>query len=179
MREKRAHDLGEEKVVEMAKAAKTRPGNQPQGPPKNPSHFIALHRYFIWCNNFENAYKQVVLNELAKGRGIQRDQIDQFVISAVFNMSYWYGALYVVIEGYRKLQLRDPEVNSLLKKKRKVQLLKEYRHGVFHFQAEYWDQRFMNFVSEQGTAEWAIRLHGAFSAFFLRETQRVKEEIGA
>jgi hypothetical protein len=29
-------------------------------------------------------------------------------------MSYWYGSLYVVIEGWKQLRLRDPKIDPLL-----------------------------------------------------------------
>jgi len=41
-------------------------------------------------------------------------------------MSYWYGALFVVIEGWRELQLSDPSIEPLLASDN-VDLLKRYR----------------------------------------------------
>jgi hypothetical protein len=50
-------------------------------------------------------------------------------------MSYWYAALYVVIEGWRDLGLADATIDALLQSPN-VDLLKRYRNGVFHFQKD-------------------------------------------
>ena len=64
--------------------------------------------------------------------------------SGIF-MSYWYGSLYVVIEGWRQLGLSDSKIDPLLLSPN-VRLLKKYRDGVFHFQRNYYDERFFNFI---------------------------------
>jgi hypothetical protein len=40
-------------------------------------------------------------------------------------MSYWYGGLYVVVEGWRELRLSDPKIDALLTSQN-VNLLKRY-----------------------------------------------------
>lgn len=60
-------------------------------------------------------------------------------IESFLYMSYWYGGLYVVIEGWQRLKLSDDIIDNLLISSN-VQLLKRYRNGVFHFQKEYIDK---------------------------------------
>ncbi len=50
-------------------------------------------------------------------------------------MSYWYGGLYVVIEGYRRLKLQDPSIDKLLLS-RNTMLLKKFRDGVLRHDEE-------------------------------------------
>jgi len=86
-------------------------------------------------------------------------------------MSYWYGGLYVVIEGWIELALQDKAVNTLLNSPN-VDLLKRYRHGVFHFQKEYYDKRFTEFITEgQNCVVWVRQLREAFSNYFLEKLQ--------
>ena len=56
-------------------------------------------------------------------------------------MSYWYGGLYAVIEGWQELGLTDPTIDRLLESPN-VELLRRYRNGVFHYQMTYFDDRF-------------------------------------
>jgi len=65
-------------------------------------------------------------------------------------LSYWYATLYVVVEGWRELKLSDPAVDALLTVPH-LALLKRYRHGVFHFQPDYFYSRYQDFF-DQGQA---------------------------
>lgn len=88
-------------------------------------------------------------------------------------MSYWYGGLYVVIEGWIELGLHDPEIDILIASPH-TKLLCRYRNGVFHFQKEYFDKRFREFMKEQGTVAWVRELNRKLGDFFLRELRDKK-----
>ena len=91
----------------------------------------------------------------------------QFEIESRLYMSYWYGGLYVVIEGWKQLKLVDVAVNQLLESPN-VGLLKRYRHGVFHFQQNYNDKKFLDFIVEgENCVEWIRQLNQEFGRFFL------------
>ncbi len=93
---------------------------------------------------------------------------DQFEIESRLYMSYWYGGLYVVIEGWKRLKLVDVAVDQLLES-RNVGLLKRYRHGVFHFQPKYNDKKFLDFIVEgENCVEWIRQLNQEFGRFFLQ-----------
>jgi hypothetical protein len=84
-------------------------------------------------------------------------------------MSYWYGGLYVVIEGWQEMNLHDQAIDSLLMHSDNVELLKKYRNGVFHFQKNYFDKRFLNFMTQgNNCVEWVRNIREAFSNFFLK-----------
>ena len=84
-------------------------------------------------------------------------------------MSYWYGATYVVIEGWREARLNDPKVDELLESSN-VELLRKYRNGVFHYQKDYYsDKKFMPLIQEgRDVVSWIRSLSEAFSDYFLR-----------
>jgi hypothetical protein len=87
-------------------------------------------------------------------------------------MSYWYGGLYVVIEGWNELKLSDTIIDELLNSPN-VEFLKRYRNGVFHFQRDYNDKRFLEFMT-QGTDEvtWVRSLNEQFGRYFLERLKR-------
>jgi hypothetical protein len=80
-------------------------------------------------------------------------------------MSYSYASLYVVVEGWQELKLSDSAVDALLTSPY-VNVLKQYRHGVFHYQREMWDERFMAFLREgEASAEWVRAAHLALGTW--------------
>ena len=52
-------------------------------------------------------------------------------------MAAWYGMLNTVVEGWEELGFSDPEIDELLIDEQMKKLLKRYRHGAFHYQADY------------------------------------------
>jgi hypothetical protein len=84
-------------------------------------------------------------------------------------MSFWYGELYAVVEGWKELKLTDKTVDALLAESDMVKLLKRYRNGSFHYQSTYLDDRFIDFMrAGPASAEWIRKLNRALGAYFLR-----------
>jgi hypothetical protein len=96
----------------------------------------------------------------------------KFAIGPGIFMSYWYGSLYVVIEGRRQLHLTDPKIDPLLLSPN-VPLLKKYRDGVFHFQRNYFDDRFNNFIKAGDSVEWVRTIHSELGEYFGREVPKI------
>lgn len=123
---------------------------------------FALHRYFIWANRMRHHFDTLL--DLVRG-----DLSDQHFIEATLYMSYWYSGLYVVIEGWKELGLHDPSIDALLMSPN-VDLLRRYRNGTFHFQSNYMDSRFRQFVEEGiEPATWVRELNQQFGRFFLQK----------
>src|SRR5947207_7126812 len=95
-----------------------------------------------------------------------------FLIGPGVFMSYWYGSLYVVIEGWRQLQLNDPKIDSLLSSP-SVRLLKKYRDGIFHFQRNYFDDRFGNFIKSADSVLWVRAIHSELGEYLRREVPKI------
>lgn len=140
----------------------------PRGPKVSKQQPIfSLHRYYVWANRMRTHFDEklpVLAEQLKSGSTtVTNEQIEAYLY-----MSYWYAGLYVVIEGWRQLRLVDPVVDGLLKSPN-VGLLKRYRNGVFHFQRDYYDKRFTDFMAEgQSAVDWVRELNRELGAFFLR-----------
>jgi len=129
---------------------------------KNSHEILALHRYFIWANKMRTDF-DALLERQTQGRIDQ----DDLKIESFLYMSYWYGGLYVVVEGWKELRLSDAVIDQLLKSSN-VTLLKRYRNGVFHFQKQYYDNRFLEFIEEgKNSVEWVRNLNREFGRWFL------------
>ena len=73
----------------------------------------------------------------------------------------------MVVEGWLALGLSDLFVGGLINSPN-VDRLKRYRHGVFHFQKDYFDERFPDFITKgKDSASWVSDLNEAIGAWFL------------
>jgi len=143
---------------------------------RNNEELLSLHRYYIWANRMRTHFDEILASGTsATGQG---------EIESVLYMSYWYGGLYVVVEGWKELGLTDAAVDRLLESPN-VDLLRRYRNGVFHFQRQYNDQRFMEFIT-QGTdvVPWVRNLNQQLGRYFLevlsnRTVERDARKSGA
>jgi len=128
-----------------------------------------LHRYFIWAQQMQTRFYDL-LPQVAQNPNIKRS--DPEALLADMYMSFWYGELYVVVEGFQNLKLSDPTIDPLLASPN-LALLKRYRNGVFHYQRDYFDDRFLDFMQKgKKSAEWAARLTGSIGEYLLRELNR-------
>lgn len=126
---------------------------------------LSLHRYWIWANRMREHFYSLVPK--VAGNPVP-DRFSPDAIEADLYMSFWYGELYVVIEGWRELRLSDPAIDALLTSPN-VDLLRLYRNGVFHFQRDYFDERFQGFIRDgENAVSWVRKLNEAFGAYFLR-----------
>lgn len=119
---------------------------------------FALHRYFIQADEMRKLFLTML------SRGTTED--DPTSIPRSIYMGLWYGSLSVVVEGWGKLKLSDPTIDTLLESPF-VSLLQRFRNGVFHYQPTYHDERFLDFMREEDTPEWVHTLHLEFGRYFL------------
>jgi len=115
----------------------------------------ALQRYYYWSFKM---YRHFVDERTRNGVGP-----DSWMY-----LSFWFASLYTTVEGWLDLKLTDAAVDPLLSRTDCVSLLRRYRHGVDHFQKDYWDARFDEMVSRLDTATWAEALTEAFGNYFAR-----------
>src|SRR5258708_14276090 len=69
-----------------------------------------------------------------------RQALEVFAGSRGNFMYYWYGSLYVVVEGFRSLHLNDQSITVLLGSPN-VNALRGCRNAAFHFQPSYFAAR--------------------------------------
>ena len=125
------------------------------------SAIFTLHRYYIWANAMRVHLEETVsvyASQLAKNP----DNLvtPEGILSNLY-MSYWYGGLYVVVEGWKNLGLADLEIDRLLLSPN-VALLRRYRNGTFHFQKDYFDERFVAFIRDgENVVDWVHQLSRA------------------
>ncbi|SRR6266498_3267119 len=121
---------------------------------------FTLHRYYIWSNFMRTKFDEIIQD---KSQQNFKGEMESFAY-----MSYWYGGLFVVVEGWQDLQLSEPIIDELLASPH-VDLLRRYRNGVFHFQRDYNDKRFLEFMAEgMSIVQWVRDLTLHFGRYFLQ-----------
>jgi hypothetical protein len=136
----------------------------------DPKHLHTLHRYFVWSTILKRHFEQVL--EQFRSRGESFSMKTDNGIRGYAYLSYWYAALYVVVEGWQKLGLYDDEIDRLLESPN-VELLKLYRHGVFHFHEDYFNESLTLPLIETGDnpVEWVRALSSALGRWFFEWTE--------
>lgn len=126
---------------------------------------LSLHRYFIWANKMRTHF-----DELAMKADLNQYQVQMDIM---MYMSYWYGTLYTVVEGWKDLKYKDNKIDSLLDSTT-IDILRRYRNGVFHYQENYNDRRFTDLYSEGKTSVVLIRTLNEELARYFLENMKVK-----
>lgn len=68
-------------------------------------------------------------------------------------MYYWYGSLYVVVEGFRSLHLTDQGIEALLGSPN-ANALRRCRNGAFHFKPTYFSARSLKVINAPDFVNW-------------------------
>ena len=87
--------------------------------------------------------------------------------SSMSRLVVWYSLIYVVVEGYIELELRDEELDKLLANEELVGSLRRFRNSVFHYQPELIPKKHVEFLKSEGSEHWMRALNRAFDRFFL------------
>ncbi len=123
---------------------------------------VAFERYFRWAD-------QMRIHYTAR----EADYPDERKAHWEPYMAYWYGGLYTVVEGWQELGLSDTSIDELLEHEQNVDLLRRYQNGAFHFQPDYFDERFVKVWAADSTVPWIRTLHGEFTRWFEKDLPKI------
>jgi hypothetical protein len=147
---------------------------------------LTLHRYFGWATTLQKRFREAggcldeaISEERASaGVDLRNAPADLLIymdlsqtIAGDFGLYffYYFDALYVVVEGFWDLKLKDDAVENLLKS-RLIDALMRSRNGAFHFQREYLTPKLLDpHLSEDDFIDWAFALHDALRVCLNRE----------
>lgn len=138
-------------------------------PEPKPMEIAALHRYFLNASSMKSLFHQHIRDNGAVG--MDSDLWPQQWIY----QSLWYGTLFVVSEGWNELGLRDAMVDEL-RAAPNHDLLRRFRNGMFHFQRDYHDDRFVGLIVRgDDSAAWIESFHSAIgNAILMRMRQLIE-----
>lgn len=122
---------------------------------------LSLHKYFIHADKMKILFEQELRNIGSNEITFEGSLTNQYLY-----LDLWYGMLYVVIEGWIDLKLENFRINKQLEDPI-LNELKRFRNGIFHFQNNYFDKRFIDFISNKNSVKWIRETHDEFSKWFL------------
>jgi hypothetical protein len=131
--------------------------------------FPSLFRYFMWASLMREYFDRALPSS-----GATSDAKDGFLFFSTqpgIFMTYWYGGLYVVIEGWRELGLHEPAIDELLESPN-VELLRRFRNGAFHFQNAWLDDRLVAFCGAARSVGWVRTLTQKLHDYLTNEMHR-------
>jgi hypothetical protein len=145
----------------MARSKKNRPSVQSPAPGSELAH---LHLLFIRAD-----YLRQIWSEAAKDAR-KTDSPDPLSLEGGYGVPIWasvtlfLASLHTVVEGWRRLQLSDPQVDLILSDTQKADRLRALRDGVFHYGAID-NPSVMGVVGDREMLAWAAKLLSAFRTF--------------
>ncbi len=127
----------------------------------------ALHRYWLWATRLRGFSQNYLDEAAAKAKG--QITATNFLSGHCFMfLAFWFGTLFVVIEGYWEIGVTDDRIEALLDNSNGPDLIRRFRNGIFHFQGNYFDKRVTELLDEsERMLPWIESVHSAFSDFFL------------
>lgn len=134
---------------------------------------LSLHRHWLHAD----AIKETMFSKIQLDRSIpyalRKIGIDW---SSIFRLEVYYALLYVVIEGYRDLNIEDNKINSLLKETEYIDALRVFRNGIFHYQKDPIPEKVLRFLELKDSEIWIKEINKAFKSYFETEL-KIKESI--
>lgn len=117
---------------------------------------LSWGRYLCWLEEIKDKYDELLEQKEPKG------------IGSIGLMAHYYGALYVLIEGWETIAFRDPIIEQLLSHQSGFkELLRRFRNATFHYQPELLDDRLLGLLKrKEEHVEWVVALHDEFLRFF-------------
>jgi hypothetical protein len=93
-------------------------------------------------------------------------------------LEVFYALLYVVVEGYRTLKVKDEAIEKHLDEADYDHQLRQFRNAVFHYQKDPIDKRLVEFMAAKDSKIWTRNLYVEFERFFV-STLPIKDTLQA
>lgn len=143
---------------------------------KHFERFVAWARYLHWADLHRSR-----LHTWKEANRQSDDMRPHWELIAL--MSAYYASLKVVVDGWLGIPLSDASVNELLASNpRYLNLLREFRNCVFHYQPSFMDKRTMNLLREgERVVHWMFFLHEEFCRFYweLAQCPRLSPDLAS
>jgi len=140
---------------------------------------ITLYRYFAYAAHMRSLFRREVNQDWLNMISADSSGVLLFLYSAPgVYLLYSYSGIYLVIEGWKDLGLRDPEIDKLLDCPL-VDRLRLFRNATFHYQKETLSWKHFQFfgTEEEQTEKWLNGLYSAFERFFGDNTLPIPETL--
>jgi hypothetical protein len=141
--------------------------------------FTSLYRYYGWStvlrNQFQEPFDKIIETDDLEG-GLAEWMGPLSLGKGTIFLSYWYAALYVVVEGWGDLGLTDPAIDTLLAADYKGKM-RRHRNATCHYQEGFFVDKWNEFENTPGSAEWIRQLDREFGRYFMERTKAYAKQF--
>jgi hypothetical protein len=138
---------------------------------------VTLHKYYLRAE-YMRGLASAAREQLVSKYGMEALRLNSPQTSERFHLEmfvdYWYAGIFAVMEGYEKLGLTVPEVETLCNDPL-YQKLRDYRSGVYHFREKYFDDAIRELLADPTSGKWLTELDMALGRFLLDELRKRRE----
>lgn len=138
-------------------------------------NLISLHKH--WCT--ADAVKQFITSDIPN---MDKSDLPPWLASLgslhsqMSRICVWYALLYVIVEGFKDLNLSHSAVDKCLVNDEYVNYLRRFRNAVFHYQKNPFSEKLLQFLEAEDSEIWIKELNKALEQFFI-ETLPIKEQL--
>jgi hypothetical protein len=121
---------------------------------------VVWSRYLTWC---EDHYRR--FDDLMAKDSTHEGAADYAWFFA--RIAHWYASLWVVVEGWRELGLRDNIIDGLLRNGHALcDLFRQFHNSVYHYRRDFFDSGIVAPLNEgEAAIPWAHALRSEFRRF--------------
>lgn len=146
---------------------------------ENKIKVITLYRYYLYAVVMRDNLRKENLGDLIKN--LKNDASSVLLIFSLpvgIYMTYFYSALYLIIEGWRELKLSDDKVDKLIDSPH-TDKLRLFRNATFHYQKEPISPKLLQFLGteEEATEKWINELYTEFGRYFKSNSFKIPAEL--
>ena len=146
---------------------------------ENKIKITTLYRYYLYAVVMRDNFKKENLGDFIKNLEDDLSSILLIFSSPIgIYMTYYYSALYLVIEGWKELKLSDEKVDNLIASTH-TERLRLFRNATFHYQKEPISPKLLQFLGteEEATEKWISELYTEFGRFFKNNSFEIPAEL--
>jgi hypothetical protein len=140
---------------------------------------ITLYRYFAYAAQMRNLFKdEAKTGWISSMKGDEANLTTFFYSKAGLYLLYSYSGIYLVIEGWRDLKLKDEKIDKLISSSY-VDRLRLFRNATFHYQKEPISWKHLQFfgTEEEKTEIWFNELYQEFERYFVDNRMEIPSEL--
>lgn len=135
---------------------------------ENKIKIATLYRYYLYAVVMRDDLKKENYGEFVKNLKDDASSVILIFSSPVgVYMTFFYSAIYLVIEGWKELKLADAKIDKLIDSVH-TDKLRLFRNATFHYQKEPISPKLLQFLGneEEGTEKWINELYAEFGRYF-------------
>lgn len=140
---------------------------------------ITLYRYYVCAVQTRLQFSMETTPDWFKMMSNDWTSIVLFFYSAPgIYLSYSYAGIYLVIEGWKELKLKDEKIDNLISSPF-VDRLRLFRNATFHYQKDPISSKLIQFfgTEEEKTEKWLNELYYEFGRYFQENSLTIPPQL--